>query len=56
MKLCELIQALQIMDDKYGECEVEVANDNDCILDSYVIDRICFFKDGENQRVIIVEK
>lgn len=56
MKLCHLVQELQTMNDKYGECEVEIANDNTDILDSYTIDRICFFKDGENQRVIIVEQ
>ena len=56
MKLCHLVQELQTMNDKYGECEVEIANDNNDILDSYTIDRICFFKDGENQRVIIIEQ
>lgn len=56
MKLYEFIQALQTMCDMYGECEVEVANYSDQILDSDVIDRICFFKDGESQRVIIVEQ
>lgn len=56
MKLCDFISELQTMQDKYGECEVEVASDNNDILDSWEIDRICFFKDGDKQTVIIVEK
>lgn len=55
MSLTELIEQLQTMEDRYGECEVQIANDSDYILDSCVIDRVCFFKDGEKQRVIIVE-
>lgn len=54
MKLSELIFELQSMYDSYGESDVEVADSND-VLDSYLIDRICFFKSGEEQRVIIVE-
>lgn len=55
MKLHDLINQLQEMQDKYGGGEVEVAYDSN-ILDSWQIDRICFFKDGEEQRIIIVEK
>ena len=54
MKLSELIYELQSINDNCGESDVEVAS-SDHILDSYEIDRVCFFKSGEEQRVIIVE-
>lgn len=56
MKLRDLIHELQSIDDKYGECTVQVANDRTSILDSWEIDRVCFFKDGDNQIAIIVEE
>lgn len=54
MKLHELINWLQEMEDKFGESDVEFAHD-DSILDTWQLGRVCFFKDGEEQRVIIVE-
>ena len=56
MKLFDLITELQNISDNFGDAEVEVANDCDDILDTWTIDRVCFFKDGEIQTVIIVEK
>lgn len=56
MTLYDLIVELQNMADKFGDAEVQVANDSDCILDTWEIDRVCFFKDGETQTVIIVEE
>ena len=54
MKLSDLIFELQSMYDKFGDCSIGVADDCD-ILDTYNVNRICFFKDGEEQIVIIVE-
>ena len=56
MKLYELIQELQTMGDNYGECQVEIAHDSENILDSFEIGKVCFFKDGDIQRAIIVEQ
>lgn len=56
MKLSNLIFELQSIADKFGDCEVQIANDDDNILDAWEIDRVCFFKDGENQTAIIVEQ
>ena len=56
MTLCDLITALQNMADKFGDCSVQIANDRTSILDAWDIDRVCFFKDGEYQTVIIVEE
>lgn len=55
MTLRELITELQSIQDKYGECLVEIANDGDNILDTWVVDRVCFFRDGNTQIAIIVE-
>lgn len=55
MTLTDLITELQNIADKFGDAEVEVANDSDYILDTWGINRVCFFKDGETQSVIIVE-
>ena len=55
MKLHELINQLQEINDKFGECEIEFAHD-DNILDSWQIGRVCFFKDGEHQRTILVDE
>ena len=54
MILSDLIFELQNMMDKFGDCHVEIANDTN-ILDGWDVDRVCFFKDGETQKVIIVE-
>lgn len=56
MKLCDLIFELQMIQDKYGDCFVQVANDRTSILDGWEVDRVCFFKDGESQIAIIVEE
>lgn len=56
MKLCDLISKLQEIQDKFGECYVQVANDKDDVLDAYDINRVCFFKDEETQIAIIVEE
>ena len=56
MKLNDLIFELQTIQDKYGDCLVQVANDRTSILDAWEIDRVCFFKDGESQIAIIVEE
>lgn len=56
MTLTDLITELQNMADKFGDCSVQVANDCTSILDGWEIDRVCFFKDGEHQTVIIVEE
>lgn len=56
MKLTDLINELQNIQDKYGDCAVAVANDCSSILDTWEIDRVCFFKDGDNQTAIIVEE
>lgn len=56
MKLCDLINELQTIQDKYGDCFVAVANDRTSILDNWEIDRVCFFQDGESQYAIIVEE
>ena len=56
MTLTDLITKLQNIADKFGDCEVKVANDCECVLDTWNIDRICFFQDGETQTVIIVEE
>ena len=55
MKLYEVINQLQEIQDKFGESEVEVAHDETTVLDTWGINRICFFKDGEKQTVIIIE-
>ena len=55
MELHDLIYELQSIQDKYGDCVVEVANDNTSILDTWSIDRVCFFKDGGLQLAIIVK-
>lgn len=55
MTLCDLITELQNMVDKFGDCSIQIANDRTSILDAWEIDRVCFFKDGEYQTVIIVE-
>lgn len=55
MQLADLINELQTMHDKYGDCTVAIANDRTSVLDLWYIDRVCFFKDGEEQTVIIVE-
>ena len=56
MELGKLIFELQSIYDKQGDCFVQVANDGSAILDSWDIDRVCFFKDGETQIAIIVEE
>lgn len=56
MMLTDLITELQSMADRFGDCNVQVANDNTSVLDGWEIDRVCFFKDGEQQIVIIVEE
>lgn len=56
MTLTDLITKLQNIADTYGDCSVQVANDNTSILDGWEIDRVCFFKDGETQIAIIVEE
>lgn len=56
MTLTDLITELQSIADKFGDCDVQVANDNNNILDTWGVDRICFFKDREFQTVIIVEE
>ena len=56
MKLCDLIFELQMIQDRYGDCLVQVANDSTSVLDGWEIDRVCFFKDGESQYAIIVEE
>ena len=55
MTLTNLITELQNIADRFGDCSVQVANDRTSILDGWEIDRVCFFKDGEEQTVIIVE-
>lgn len=56
MKLADLIHELQTIQDKYGDCFVQVANDRTSVLDGWEIDRVCFFQDGECQYAIIVEE
>lgn len=56
MTLTDLITELQSIADRFGDCSVQVANDNTSILDAWEIDRVCFFKDGETQIAIIVEE
>lgn len=56
MKLSDLIFELQSMMDKFGDSNVEVANDDCDVLETWDISRVCFFKDGEIQKVIIVEQ
>lgn len=56
MTLTELITELQSMADRFGDCDVEIANESNDILSTWGIDRVCFFKDGETQTVIIVEE
>lgn len=55
MKLHELINQLQEIQDKFGECEAEFAH-NDSVLDTWQLDRVCFFKDGADQRAIIISE
>lgn len=55
MTLTELITELQNIEDRFGDAEVGIAHDSAYILDTWTIDRVCFFKDGETQTVIIVE-
>lgn len=58
MKLNDLICKLQSINDKhcYGfeDCIVEVANGDSNILDTWQLDRVCFFEDGDNKTVILV--
>ena len=54
MKISDLISELQAIEDRQGESNVVIANDNNNILDSWEIDRVCFFKDGEHQEAILV--
>lgn len=56
MTLTNLITELQNIADKFGDCSVQIANDRTSILDGWDIDRVCFFKDGEQQIAIIVEE
>lgn len=56
MRLADLIFELQMIQDKFGDCHVAVANDRTSILDNWEIDRVCFFKDGDSQIAIIVEE
>lgn len=56
MTLTNLITELQGIADRFGDCDVHIANTDTNILVGYAIDRICFFKDGEQQTVIIVER
>lgn len=55
MRVYDLIWQLQNIADKFGDCEVGIANDKNDILDVFEVDRVCFFKDGEEQVAIIVE-
>ena len=55
MQLANLIHELQSIQDKYGDCYVQVANDRTNVLDGWEINRVCFFQDGEDQYAIIVE-
>jgi hypothetical protein len=43
MKLCNLITELQSIADRFGDCDVQIANDRTSILDGWDIDRVCFF-------------
>lgn len=59
MKLNDLIGKLQNINDRYcysgGEdCEVEIANGDCDILDTWSLIRICFFEDEGNKTVILV--
>lgn len=56
MTLNNLITELQKIEDTFGDCAVQVANDRTSVLDGWDIDRVCFFKDGEHQIAIIVEE
>ena len=56
MTVYDLIVELQNIADKFGDCEVGIANDKNRILDAFEIDRVCFFKDGEEQIAIIIEE
>ena len=56
MQLSDLIVKLQNIQDEYGDCIVEIANDCTSVLDTWGIDRVCFFKDGDIQLAIIVEE
>ena len=56
MTLFDLIYELQKIEDKFGDCSVQVANDRTSLLDACEIDRVCFFQDGEHQIAIIVEE
>ena len=56
MTVYDLIVELQSIADRFGDCDVQVANDRTSILDGWDIDRVCFFKDGEQQIAIIVEE
>lgn len=56
MTLTDLITELQNIADKFGDCDVQIANSNNDILATWGIDRVCFFKDGAFQMVIIVEE
>lgn len=55
MRLCELINELQNIQDRFGDCFIEIACSKNDILCTYDIDRVVFLKDGEMQRAIIVE-
>ena len=56
MTLTDLITKLQGIADRFGDCDVQIANDKTSILDGWEIDRVCFFEDGEYQVAIIVEE
>ena len=53
ISLRKLIDELQEYYDKNGDCAVETAY-KDSILDSWCLDRVCFFKDGDQQTIILV--
>lgn len=56
MTLCDLINKLQNIADRFGDCTVQIANDRNSLLDGWDIDRVCFFEDGNFQAAIIVEE
>lgn len=56
MTLYDLITELQSIADRFGDCDVKVANHRTNILDLWKIERVCFFKDGEKQIAIIIEE
>ena len=54
MKISDLISELQAIEDRQGESIVVIASDSNEVLDTWEIDRVCFFKDGECQETILV--